>query len=138
MAMNIVTKVLLIISGIIGIGIGYSLLFSTVAFEASAGISIGENINLLSELRAPSGLLLIGGIIIFLGAFFSKLTFTSILLSSFIYLSYGLSRSVSVIYDGWPSEPLQIALVIELLIGFISLFVLFRSKRKEISLIYYN
>jgi hypothetical protein len=132
MTKNIFVKVLLIISGSIGIWVGYSLLFSTVAFEATAGINLGKDINLLSELRAPSGLLLVGGILIILGAFYSKLTFTSILLSCLIYLSYGFSRLVSIIFDGFPSESLQIALIAEFLVGLISLFVLIRFKSKQI------
>ncbi|CAM3867725.1 MULTISPECIES: DUF4345 domain-containing protein [Flavobacterium] len=132
MTKNIFTKVLLIISGIIGIWVGYSLLFSTVAFEATAGINLGKDINLLSELRAPSGLLLVGGVLIILGAFYSKLRFTSILLSCLIYLSYGFSRLVSIIFDGFPSESLQIALIAEFLVGLTSLFVLIRFNSKQI------
>ena len=134
MTKNIFVKVLLIISGSIGIWVGYSLLFSTVAFEVTAGINLGKDINLLSELRAPSGLLLVGGILIILGAFYSKLTFTSILLSCLIYLSYGFSRLVSIIFDGFPSESLQIALIAEFLVGLISLFVLIQFKSKQIKL----
>ncbi|MHA7057712.1 DUF4345 domain-containing protein [Aquimarina sp. M1] len=126
MMKRIFTKVLLIISGATGIVIGYCLLFSPVAFEASAGISLGDDINLLSEIRAPSGLLLIGGIVIISGAFFSKLKVHSIRLSCLLYLSYGFSRLVSILFDGFPSESLQIALFVELFIGFISLFVLLR------------
>lgn len=134
MEKNIFIKVLLIISGSIGIWIGYSLLFSPVTFEASAGINLGKDINLLSEIRAPNGLLLVSGIIIILGAFFSKLTIYSIQLSCLIYLSYGLSRIISIIFDGFPSEPLQIALFVELLVGLICLFVLLRFYKKEIKL----
>lgn len=60
-------KILLFISGIVALAIGVSLLFATVAFEASAGIELGQDINLLSELRAPGGALLVAGIIILLG-----------------------------------------------------------------------
>ncbi|WP_047544791.1 DUF4345 domain-containing protein [Psychroserpens sp. Hel_I_66] len=134
MEKNIFIKVFLIISGSIGIWIGYSLLFSPVTFEASAGINLGKDINLLSEIRAPNGLLLVSGIIIILGAFFSKLTIYSIQLSCLIYLSYGLSRIISIIFDGFPSEPLQIALFVELLVGLICLFVLLRFYKKEIKL----
>ncbi|WP_124981488.1 DUF4345 domain-containing protein [Nonlabens xiamenensis] len=133
MEKNIFVKVLLIISGIIGIWIGYSLLFSPVTFEASAGINLGEDINLLSEIRAPSGLLLVSGIIIILGAFFSKLTIYSIQLSCLIYLSYGLSRIISIIFDGFPSEPLQIALFVELLVGLLCLFALLGFYKKELN-----
>ena len=135
MKKNRFVKILLIVSGIIGIGIGFALLFFPVAFEASAGIHLGEDVNLLSETRSPGGVLLVGGVIILLGAFISKLTYTSIQLSSLIYLSYGLSRIVSIIFDGIPNESLIIALAIELLVGLISLFVLIRFNSKQVKLI---
>lgn len=124
-------KTLLIASGVIGIWIGSALLFTPVSFQASVGINLENDVNLLSEIRAPSGLLLVGGVVIFLGAFISKLKYTSILLSCLIYLSYGVSRVVSILFDGLPSEPLVTALIVELLIGILSLFVLIRYIRKQ-------
>ena len=96
-------KILLVISGITAIGIGAALLFAPVAFEASAGIELGEDINLLSELRAPGGTLLVAGEVILLGAFISTLTILSTVLSSLFYLSYGISRIYGILVDGVPS-----------------------------------
>ncbi|MGK7934419.1 MAG: DUF4345 family protein, partial [Xenococcaceae cyanobacterium] len=53
--------------------------------------------NLLSEIRASSGALLAYGILIFTGAFVSQLSFTSMILSSLLFLSYGLSRFASIV-----------------------------------------
>lgn len=119
-----VVRVLLMVSGIIGIGIGGALLFVPVAFEASAGINLGEDLNLLSEIRAPGGALLSGGIIIFLGAFIPKLTHMSLVLSSLFYLSYGFSRVLSMMIDGIPHNSLLSATIIEIIIGLLSLFLL--------------
>lgn len=130
MKRSILLKVLLIISGVIGIWIGSALLFTPAAFEASAGIQLGTDVNLLSEIRAPSGLLLIGGMVILLGAFISKLKYTALLLSTLIFLSYALSRVVGVLFDGFPSNPLLIALVAELLIGLLSLVAFIRFIRQ--------
>lgn len=124
-------KVLLVIAGMIGIAIGGALLFDPVAFEASAGISLGENINLLSEVRAPGGALLAGGILILLGAFISKLTHTSVVLASLFYLSYGFSRILSMIIDGVPNTSLVMATVIEIIIGILSISVLFNFLKKQ-------
>jgi len=135
MEKNRYVKALLIVSGLLGIGIGFALTFFPIAFEASAGIDLGEDINLLSEIRAPSGVLLIGGILIVLGAFISKLTRTAVLLSSLIYLSYGLSRIVGVLMDGLPNESLLMALALELIVGSISLFVLFRFNGRQAELV---
>lgn len=129
--MNMFIKTLLIISGITGIGIGCSLLFFPVAFEASAGIHVGDNVSLLSEIRAPGGVLITGGVIIVSGVFVSTLTHTSLLISTLIYLSYGISRIIGVIADGFPHKALLIALFVELLVGLISLFVFIRFNRKR-------
>lgn len=121
-------KILLVISGITAIGIGAALLFAPVAFEASAGIELGEDINLLSELRAPGGTLLVAGVIILLGAFISTLTFLSTVLSSLFYLSYGISRIYGILVDGVPSESLVIATLAELVIGALSLFAFIKLR----------
>ncbi|AUP78573.1 DUF4345 domain-containing protein [Flavivirga eckloniae] len=127
-------KALLIASGIIGIFIGGSLLFVPVAFQASAGIDLEGNINLLSEVRAPGGTLLIAGILILSGAFMARLTYGSVLLTCLFYLSYGVSRVFSVIIDGMPSSSLIGATIIELVIGGASLYVLvyYRKKHKSV------
>ena len=132
---KILVKTLLLLSGIIALGIGGALLFLPVAFEAGAGIDLGGDISLLSEVRAPGGALLIGGILIILGAFNSQMTFLSITLSSLFYISYGLSRVLSVIIDGIPHESLVMATITELVIGFFSLLVLVNFPRKREQLV---
>lgn len=116
-------KALLFVLGITGVGIGGALLFVPVAFEASAGIHLEQDVNLLSELRAPGGTLLITGILIMLGAFNPRMAFISILLSTLFYLSYGASRVFSILVDGIPNDSLVIATIIEIVIGSLSLFV---------------
>ncbi|VXC07470.1 conserved membrane hypothetical protein [Flavobacterium sp. 9AF] len=121
----------LMVSGIIGIVIGAALLFIPKPFEASAGINLGDNNSLLSEIRASGGMLFCTGILIFLGTFRPKLTNISLLLSTLFYLSYGLSRILSIIIDGMPDKTLVIATVFEIIIGIIS-FILFHKSNKEI------
>ncbi len=125
------TKILLFLSGLIGISIGGALLFAPVAFEASAGIDLGDDINLLSEIRAPGGTLLIAGVIIMLGSFLDKITYFSLAISSLFYLSYGLSRIISIFLDGMPNESLVIATLVEIVIGLISVICLYRTKQKD-------
>ena len=122
---------LLVVSGSIGIGIGAALLFAPVAFEASAGIQLGQNNTLLSELRASGGTLLVAGVLIMYGAFNSRMTFNSIMLSSLFYLSYGLSRIFSMLIDGMPNQSLVIATIVEIVIGVLSLFVFVNLKSKR-------
>jgi hypothetical protein len=128
-----VLKTILIISGLIASIIGAAILFIPVDFYAINGIALGSNPNLLNEIRAPGGALLASGILIISGAFIEKLTFSAIVISTSIYLSYGLSRILSISIDGVPAEGLVQATVLELLIGLAcaAALIKFRGKQKE-------
>jgi hypothetical protein len=128
-----ILKTILIISGLIASGIGAAILFSPVAFYASYGIEPGGNISLLNEIRAPGGALLASGILIMSGAFVDKLAFTAVVISTLLYLSYGLSRVMSIAIDGMPAEGLVQAAVLEIVIGLACIFALvkFRGKQME-------
>lgn len=123
-------QILLVFAGIIGIGVGGAQLFIPVAFESSASINLGNNISLLSEIRAAGGTLLIAGIIIMAGAFIPQITYSSVALSALFYLSYGVSRMLSMSIDGMPSESLVMATVAEIIVGVFSLWV-FAGLQKE-------
>lgn len=116
-------RIALFLFGTIAIGIGGALLFFPVSFEASAGIILGKNIGLLSEIRAYGSLILSGGIIILLGAFTNRLLPISIGLSSLFYLSIAVSRIISMVMDGVPSQTLVLATITETIIGLISLYM---------------
>lgn len=123
-------QILLIVAGIIGIGVGGAQLLIPVAFESSASINLGNNSSLLSEIRAAGGTLLVAGILIMAGAFIPRITYSSVALSALFYLSYGLSRILSMAIDGMPSESLVMATVAEIIVGILSLWV-FSGLQKE-------
>jgi len=125
------TKVLLMVSGLVAVGVGAALLFAPVAFQASAGIVLGDNVNLLSEMRAPGGALLASGVIILMGAFNPAMTPPALMLSALIYLSYGVSRLFSMAVDGMPHGPLIGATGFEILIGLLSLLALRNMGKKH-------
>ena len=126
---RLLLKALVIISGIILIGIGTALLIAPLSFAASNGIMLEGTPSLLSELRAPGGLLLISGVIISLGAVRDHMMRTSLGLAVLIYGSYGLARLWSMVADGLPSATLTQAAVLELLLGALSLAALFTLHR---------
>ena len=126
-------NIFLVVSGIIAIGIGGALLFIPTVFQASNGINLFNDINLLSEVRAPGGALFAGGVIIILGIFISNLRFTSVVLSSLIYLSYGVSRVLGMIIDGIPNESLVTATIVELVFGLVSVFILIKLNSNNYS-----
>ena len=123
-----VIKTVLILSGLISSVIGGAILFNPVAFYSTYDIELAGNISLFNEIRAPGGALLASGILIMLGAFVDKLTFTSVVLSALLYLSYGLSRILSMAIDGMPVEGLVQAAVLEIVIGLVCVFVLVKYR----------
>ncbi len=130
---SVTTKIFLAFSGLIAIGIGSGLLFAPVEFEASAGVILGEDINLLSEMRASGGAILATGILIILGALIPKLAYLSVVLSSLMYLSYGASRIFGMMVDGMPNNSIVAATTAEIIIGLISILVLLKFDKRQMA-----
>jgi len=125
------TRTYLMICAMIAIGIGAALLFAPAAFQASTGITLGDNINLLSETRAPGGLLLGAGLVMAWGAFSSHMAYTALVLSSLIYGAYGVSRVLSMVLDGIPHANLVAATGLEIVLAIVGLAIL--GKRRSAS-----
>ena len=126
-----VLNVILLISGLIAIGVGGTILTMPVAFYSASGINIEGNISLLNEIRASGGALLTCGIVIALGAFVAKLTYTSVVISILLYLSYALSRILSIAVDGMPVEALVQAVILEIIIGLLCVFAFIKYNVKS-------
>ena len=114
---SIIVKITLILSGLIALGVGGSILFVPHAFHASAGIILGDDVNLLNEMRSSAGMLLAAGLYILAGAFRPALAFSAMVVSGTVYLGYGFSRVVSIIFDGVPSSAMLQITALELVIG---------------------
>ncbi|MGL1901628.1 MAG: DUF4345 domain-containing protein [Fibrobacterales bacterium] len=121
----------LIITGLIAAGIGAGLLCIPVEFEASADVILSNDVNLLSELRATGGGLFASGILIVLGAFIRRLAFTSVIISTVLYLAYGIGRIIGMILDGIPSEGLVQATVLEIGIGVTGVFIFLKYIERD-------
>ena len=112
-----VTRVFLALSGTIAALIGLSVLFMPHAFFATNHITLGSDPNLMSEIRAPGGLLLASGVIMLCGAVMRSLIRAALLTGAVVFSMYGVSRLVSLAFDGMPSSSIFGALVIELVVG---------------------
>lgn len=123
-----VLKIILFISGLIAASIGAAILFMPVAFYAGSGITVGGDISLLSDIRAAGGALLAIGALVMAGAFVEKLTFTSAIISTLVYLSYGLSRIMSIAIDGLPVDALVQAMALEIILGLVGVFAILKYK----------
>lgn len=117
-------KTLLVVSGVIASAVGVALLLAPVALYASVGTDVSGKIDLLSDLRATGGALLASGVVIALGAFLANLTFTSLVLSSLLYLAYGSSRLFAMAVDGRPADALIYVAVLEIAIGLANVWAL--------------
>ncbi|MDF1702524.1 MAG: DUF4345 domain-containing protein [Planctomycetota bacterium] len=122
-------RVLLVLSGLMAVVIGASILVAPGAFHASYGTELGSDANLLSEIRAPGGALMVLGLLMGLGAFVPRLTYASTVIAAAVYLAYGASRLVSIGLDGMPVDALLGATAIEFVVGSACLVALVRAPR---------
>jgi len=122
--MNRLTSLFLGCAALLLLAIGGTILFIPHLFYASDGIILGNNPSLLSEIRAPGGLLASSGFLILLGVFRAHFRSLSITLTTLVYGTFGLSRLVGFILDGMPSNSLVIATGVELTVAVIGLVLL--------------
>ncbi len=115
--MRLAIHAFLALSGVILLYVGCSTLVTPHAFFAASGAALGSEPSLMSEVRAPGGMLLVSGVIVALGAFRRDMAGLALGLTALIYATFGVSRLVSVALDGMPSEALVLALAIELGVG---------------------
>lgn len=121
------TLTFLFLAGLLLLGIGSAILLVPHAFHASNGIVLGEDPSLLSEVRAPGGLLAASSILILLGTFRRSLRSLAMVLTVLVYGSFGLARLLGFALDGIPSSGLVGATAIELFVAAIGLLILYRS-----------
>lgn len=119
--------IFLFLSGLLLLGIGSAILLFPHAFHASNGIVLGNDPSLLSEVRAPGGLLTASSILILLGTFRRSLRPLAMILTVLVYGSFGLARLLGLGLDGMPSSGLVASTAIELIVAAIGLWILYRS-----------
>ena len=125
---NPMTVTYLVIAGLLLLAIGGSILIAPHAFHGSNGITLGDNPNLLSEIRAPGGLLAGSGIVILTGAFRRQLRSWAVELTALVYGSFGVARLISMALDGVPSSLMMGATLLELIVAFLGFVILWRSR----------
>ena len=128
---NTTTVIYLVISGLLLLAIGATILAAPHAFHGSNGIALGDNPNLLSEIRAPGGLLAASGVIILVGGFRPLLRSQAVQLTTLVYGSFGLARIVAMALDGMPSSSIVGAAVVEVVVAIVGLALLVRSRGRE-------
>lgn len=122
---HIMIRVFLWISGLLLLVVGMAVLFQPHVLLPADIVMPSTDPDVLSELRAPGGLLLVSSLVILLGAVRNDLHRPALMLSALVYGTYGVSRLVSMALDGLPSSSLVAAAGVELLVGLLSLVFLF-------------
>ncbi|WP_240233688.1 DUF4345 domain-containing protein [Devosia lacusdianchii] len=123
-------KAFLVLAGVIGIGLGGTILLAPLSFYAGYGLDLTGQITLLNEMRSHGlSLMALGGIIVG-GVFVPRLANLSLLAATGLYLSYGVSRLIAVALDGRPADGLLVATAIELAIGSLGLVLYLRHRNR--------
>jgi len=118
------TRTALAGSGVILGLIGGSLMFTPKAFLEMSHVFVERDPGLMSELTAPSGVLIISGAFMIVAAIKLCLANAALMTGAIVYGSYGAGRLVSMGLHGVPSDSLVTASVIEL--GFAAVLVTLR------------
>ncbi|PIA77458.1 hypothetical protein BFR04_08420 [Gaetbulibacter sp. 4G1] len=90
----------------------------------NSGIKLENDASLLNEMRGVSAVMLSGGIIIALGIFIEKLTFTSHCIASLIFVGFAIGRLISLKVDGKPSKQIAQGILFEIILGLANIFCL--------------
>ena len=90
----------------------------------NSGIKLENEVNVLSEARGVSSVMLVSGIIMLLGIIVPELTITSFVVATLILLGFAFGRSLSIALDGKPNKLLIQGLISELVLGAANIFCL--------------
>ncbi len=90
----------------------------------NTGIKLENEVNLLSEARGMSSVMMFGGIIIVSGIFIPKMTIISFAVAILLFLGYAFGRSLSIVLDGKPNKLIIQGVISEFVLGALNVFCL--------------
>lgn len=124
--MEIINIVTLSISGLLLFVVAGVLRISNPIknYLKNSGIKLENEVNVLSEVRGMSSVMLFGGIIVLLGTIVPELTFTSFVVAILIFLGYAIGRLLSFGLDGKPNKLIIQGLISELVLGAANVYCL--------------
>jgi len=123
-----VLKGILILLGLLLTILGLWRLFDPIAFFENSGIILDNNAGLLNEARATGGVVVGFGILILLGAFIQKLSYTSTIAAIVLFLGFGIARLIGFAIDGNPEEALIQGAIMEFVFGLLGVFAFFKYR----------
>ena len=112
--MEIIRIVILSLSSLLLVYVGAMRLSNPIkTYLKNSGIKLEKDTSLLNEMRGVSAVMLCSGIIILLGIFIGKLSFTSHFVASLIFIGFIIGRLISLKADGKPSKQISQGIVFE-------------------------
>jgi hypothetical protein len=126
-----VLKGILILLGLLLTVIGSWRLFDPIAFFENSGIVLNNDVGLLSEARATGGAVVASGLVVILGAFSQRLSYTSTISAIVIFLGFGVARLIGFGLDGNPGQGVIQGLIIEFVLGMLAVFAFIRYREKS-------
>ncbi|MEO1553093.1 MAG: DUF4345 domain-containing protein [Pseudomonadota bacterium] len=124
-----ITPIFLACAGSVSALIGAAILLAPRTFFAANDIVLGADPNLMSEIRAPGGLLLVAGMIMIASGLTGRLTRPALMIAAIGFGAYGVSRLVSIVFDGMPSSILLAALIVELVFALAAWVLIIRQRK---------
>lgn len=123
--MEIIKIVTLSLSSLMLVFVGVMRLSNPIStYLKNSGIKLENDASLLNEIRGISAVMLCSGIIILLGTFIGKLSFTSHFVAALIFIGFAIGRLISLKIDGKPSKQITQGILFELVLGTANVFCL--------------
>ena len=110
-------KITLGIGGVTALAIGTMITLAPHAFYASYGITLGQDPNLLNELRAPGAGLAVFGALMLAGIVRAAMAPIALAVALTVFLAFPVGRIVGIVMDGMPSGSVIGALAFEIIIA---------------------
>ena len=110
-------KITLGIGGVTALAIGTLITLAPHAFYASYGITLGQDPNLLNELRAPGAGLAVFGALMLAGIVRAAMAPIALAVALTVFLAFPAGRVVGIVMDGIPSGSVIGALAFEIIIA---------------------
>lgn len=129
--MNRIIKTQLHLNGWVAVLIGSFIILDPVNLLAPYGLQAELSAGLLSELRAPGGLLLASGLVIVFCASRPSTARNGLLLSIMVYGGYGSVRLLAILLDGPPAAEIQLAMAIEAGLCLLSAMSLYKVQFRD-------
>ena len=126
-----VLKGILMVLGLLLTVIGLWRLFDPITFFENSGLVLSNDAGLLSEARGAGGVVVGFGIVVLLGAFNQRLSYTSTIAALVVFLGYGIARLIGFSLDGNPGEGVIQGIIIEFVLGLLAVFALFKYREKS-------